>query len=158
MIDPVTVLRIATLHPKIRKEVEDTINELEANGVRVRIAQALRSMKEQERLYAQGRTRPGKIVTKAKAGLSYHNYGLAIDFCLLHADGTVSWSLTEDLDKDGIKDWDEVQAAFEKKGYYLGENFGDNPHIEKSFGLDERECLALHTAGKVDAEGYIIIA
>jgi peptidoglycan L-alanyl-D-glutamate endopeptidase CwlK len=30
-------------------------------------------------LYAIGRTKPGKKVTKAKGGTSYHNYGLAFD-------------------------------------------------------------------------------
>ena len=39
-----------------------------------------RSYKEQSLLYAQGRTAPGRIVTKAKAGQSAHNYGIAMDF------------------------------------------------------------------------------
>ena len=39
-----------------------------------------RSIPEQARLYAQGRTVPGPIVTKAPPGLSFHNYGLATDW------------------------------------------------------------------------------
>lgn len=39
----------------------------------------LRSLQEQADLYAQGRTKPGKIVTMAKPGQSAHNHGLAID-------------------------------------------------------------------------------
>jgi len=37
-------------------------------------------MEEQAMLYAQGRSRPGKILTQAKPGQSYHNYGLAFDW------------------------------------------------------------------------------
>lgn len=157
MIDAITEKRILLLHPWIRVETREAILEVEANGVKSRIVQGLRTFPEQDGLFAIGRTKPGKRVTNAPGGLSYHNYGLAIDFCLLHADGTISWSLTEDLDKDNKKDWDEVQAAFSKRGFYLGENFGDNPHCEKSFGLSVRECLALHKAGKVDEHGYILI-
>lgn len=40
-----------------------------------------RSCSEQAALYAQGRTKPGKVVTNARPGFSAHNYGLAIDFC-----------------------------------------------------------------------------
>ena len=32
---------------------------------------------------AQGRTKPGKIVTNSPGGKSWHNYGLGVDFCLL---------------------------------------------------------------------------
>jgi hypothetical protein len=32
-------------------------------------------------LWCQGRTKEGKIVTFAKAGESYHNFGLAVDLC-----------------------------------------------------------------------------
>ncbi len=39
-----------------------------------------RSFEEQAAIYAQGRTIPGPIRTKAQAGLSYHNYGLATDW------------------------------------------------------------------------------
>lgn len=38
-----------------------------------------RTYAEQNTLYTQGRTRPGKIVTNAKGGQSNHNFGIAID-------------------------------------------------------------------------------
>lgn len=38
-----------------------------------------RSFKEQEELYAKGRTAPGPIVTKAPPGASWHNFGVACD-------------------------------------------------------------------------------
>lgn len=39
-----------------------------------------RSVEEQNGLFAQGRTKPGKIVTNAKGGQSLHNFGCAVDF------------------------------------------------------------------------------
>ncbi len=39
-----------------------------------------RSRSEQNRLYAKGRTKPGRIVTNARFGFSNHNFGIALDF------------------------------------------------------------------------------
>src|SRR3990167_7492221 len=42
-------------------------------GITVLITCTYRSNKEQEALYAQGRTKPGRIVTRARGGQSKHN-------------------------------------------------------------------------------------
>ncbi len=39
-----------------------------------------RTWAEQDALYAQGRTRPGQVVTRARGGQSNHNFGIAGDF------------------------------------------------------------------------------
>jgi len=85
-MDKVTQDRIKLLHPKVRDEVSKIVNE--ANNLltkhsQIRIVQGLRTIEEQNDLYAQGRTKQGKKVTNAKGGSSFHNYGLAVDFCLL---------------------------------------------------------------------------
>lgn len=160
MRDMITRDRVEKLHPKIRTEVVAAIDEAEANltpGTKVRVSQGLRTFPEQDAIYAQGRTRPGYVVTKAKGGQSFHNYGLAVDFCIIHPDGSLSYSIYEDMDKDGVKDWDEIQLAFSKRGFALGERFNDNPHVDKVFGLTWQQCLELHSTGKVDANGYILI-
>jgi peptidoglycan L-alanyl-D-glutamate endopeptidase CwlK len=48
--------------------------------VDVLITNTLRTSAEQAELYAQGRSKPGKVVTWAKPGSSAHNFGLAFDF------------------------------------------------------------------------------
>ena len=81
-MDKITEERIKLLHPKVKDEVFSIIeeaNKLLIPGVEVRIVQGLRTIDEQNALYAQGRTKPGKKVTNAKGGQSYHNYGLAVD-------------------------------------------------------------------------------
>lgn len=175
MKDSASIQRVSKLHPKIRQEVIAIIDAIEMNGVEIRIVQGYRSFEEQNNIYAQGRTqaqlnlvglnstiaRPDlPQVSKAYAGQSYHNYGLAIDFCLHHKDGTISWDLTEDLDKDGKKDWMEVVEAFGIKGYSWGgywKSGKDNPHLEKTFGLTFQQLLSLRKSGNVDNEGYVKI-
>jgi len=130
--DKVTQDRINKLHPIWREQVREAIaeaNENLADNVQVRIVQGLRTFAEQDALYAQGRTTPGPRVTKAKAGASLHNYGLAIDFCLLIGNKTISWDMKKDFDNDKQADWIEVVRAFTKRGYLWGASFGDNPHI-----------------------------
>jgi peptidoglycan L-alanyl-D-glutamate endopeptidase CwlK len=50
----------------------------------------LRSPEEQDDLYAQGRTKPGPIVTNARAWQSWHQFGRAIDSVPLRA-GKALW-------------------------------------------------------------------
>lgn len=48
-------------------------------GLETDIGSGRRDNSTQARLYAQGRTAPGPIVTNAPPGSSYHNYGAAVD-------------------------------------------------------------------------------
>jgi peptidoglycan LD-endopeptidase CwlK len=146
MRDAVSIPRVKRLHPKVVNEVFETIGQIEASWpltVAIRIVQGLRTIKEQNDLYAQGRTKPGKKVTNAKGGSSFHNYGLALDFALLFdKDGngsyeTLSWD-------ERHPHWQEVVKAFEAKGWFWGGKFStihDAPHLQKTFGLSWQKCL-----------------
>ena len=158
-IDKPSVKKIMTLHPKIRFEVLHIFKECYKQNLKIRIVQGYRTFAEQDELYAQGRTKPGPVVTKSRGGMSNHCYGLSIDFCLLKSDGSISWSLTEDLNDDGNKDWMQVVNIFKEFNYSWGGDwkFKDNPHIEKTFGQGIRTLLNLHNTKKVDDNGYVII-
>jgi peptidoglycan L-alanyl-D-glutamate endopeptidase CwlK len=52
------------------------------NGVTAKIIGGTRTYAEQDNLYAQGRTKPGAIVTNARGGYSNHNFGIAFDIGL----------------------------------------------------------------------------
>lgn len=54
--------------------------ELYPNDPQPFLTCTFRSNEEQTELYAQGRTKPGKIVTQAKAGQSAHNYNPSFAF------------------------------------------------------------------------------
>lgn len=116
-----------------------------ACGVPIVITQGLRTIAEQDALYAQGRTKSGSIVTNARGGYSYHNFGVAIDFALLLPNGGVSWDTKRDGDGDGIADWDEVVAQAKRIGWDWGgdwRSFTDLPHFEMTFGLSTADYRA----------------
>lgn len=154
MRDKVSIARVNLLHPAVRQEVITLIDQIEKDlpcSIAVRIVQGLRTIDEQNALYAQGRTKPGKIVTNAKGGSSYHNYGLAIDFAILvdrDGNGTfdeVSWDIKKDNDKDGTADWLEVVKVFEAAGWEWGGKFSslkDYPHLQKTFGYKWQALIA----------------
>ena len=162
MKDQITLDRIKLLHPKVRDEAFDIYDEIcEALKGRAfcRFSYTLRTFAEQDAIYAQGRTKPGKIVSNAKKGLSYHNYGLAIDIVLILDGRTASWEQKIDFDGDGKADWMEVVSIFKSFGWEWGGNwkFVDAPHFQKTFGYSVRQLLALHQAGKVDEHGFVKI-
>lgn len=138
-MDNITLKRIALLHPLLRAEAhlmyEDMCHALIGRAT-PRFSHTLRTIKEQDELYQIGRTKPGKIVTNAKGGQSYHNFGLAIDLVLIIDGKDASWDITTDFDGDRISDWLECVSIFKKYGYEWGGEwkFKDAPHFQKTFG------------------------
>ena len=80
-----TLKNIDTLEVRFQRQVRGWVNEMVASKITPLIYCGRRTMEEQAALYAKGRTKPCKIVTKAKPGQSYHNYGLAFDLVPLKA-------------------------------------------------------------------------
>ncbi len=68
------------LREPFRSKAKEWAAKCEAEGLDILVYCTLRTPAEQDALYAQGRTKPGPIVTYAKAGSSAHNFGLALDF------------------------------------------------------------------------------
>lgn len=168
-MDKITLDRIQLLHPLLRDEARELYSEIckELKGRAIcRFSHTLRTFKEQDDLYSQGRTRPGKIVTNAKGGDSYHNYGLAIDIVLLvdrDGNGTfesASWETNVDFDGDGIADWQEVVQIFKRYGWEWGGEwrFKDNPHFQKTFGKSIIELKRLYnTNKKIQRTDYVLL-
>lgn len=134
MKDNISQARLLALHPRAREDFRMFIEDAEAGlNIKLRIAQGMRTMAEQQALYNKGRTTAGAKVTNAKAGSSYHNYGLAIDLVVM--DGAkADWNydmkkLTPYADKHEIK-WGGNWRTFK-----------DTPHFEKTFGIEWREML-----------------
>lgn len=84
----------------------------------------------------------GDIVTNSQAGQSYHNYGLAFDFCL-QINGQNSWAVD--------KNWMTVVNCFKKYGFTWGGGFTsipDSPHLQMTFNKSWSDLLTLYQAGK----------
>lgn len=131
--------RIRGLHPVLMAGATALIERSYVRGISILITQGMRTIAEQNALYAQGRSKPGPIVTNAKGGTSYHNYGLAFDFALLLPDGqTISWDMNRDGDKDKTADWREVVQEAKELGLEWGgdwTSFKDYSHLQMTFGL-----------------------
>ena len=81
-----------SLVPKAKQKLLEWYKACIAAKLRIIITQGFRSIEYQNGVYAQGRTKPGKIVTVCKGGQSPHNYGFAWDFAPLEPNGTINWS------------------------------------------------------------------
>ena len=115
------------------------VNEAARKGIRVVITDDFRSAKDQDALYAQGRSTDGNVVTNARGGESYHNYGLAIDFALAAPEGEqLIWDMDYDGNGNSKSDWKEVVEIAKNLGFEWGGDwakFKDYPHLQMSFGL-----------------------
>ncbi len=163
-MDKITLERIKTAHPKIRKQLEEIYTEIcsRLTGRSMcRFAFVYRTNEEQDALYAQGRTTKGKVVTNARGGQSYHNYGLAVDIVLItDTDGngsfeTASWDRFKDFDGDGKSDWAEVVYVFKMFGWEWGgdwRRFPDYPHFQKPMGYTIADLMKMSK----DSTGYVV--
>jgi len=131
----ITKAKILTLSPDFQKRVHDWFEECVKAGLVPYVYEGFRTIQRQKELYAIGRTSPGKIVTQADAGQSFHNYGLAID-----------WVPLQRVDKatDMYEAaWSDVNAY--KHGQVLAEKYGmralswELPHLEDARFSDWRE-------------------
>lgn len=120
---------IKELHPYVMRKAEKLISECAKAGINIIVTETYRSISEQDALYAQGRTKPGKVVTNAKGGQSYHNYRLAFDIVPL-IDGKAAWSRLDLFDNVG-----EIGKGL---GLEWGGDFKtikDRPHFQYTQGL-----------------------
>jgi hypothetical protein len=136
---------------EFRKKLGQFAEALTARGMDALITDAFRTFKEQDILFAQGRTTKGNIVTNAKGGESNHNYGMAVDMYPV-IDGKVF----TDPKPANKKRFAEIQQAIIDEATRLGlisgvtfGKLGDKPHVqllaEDAFNA-KRKCLPIFTA------------
>ncbi|WP_041581065.1 M15 family metallopeptidase [Bacillus sp. 1NLA3E] len=126
------------LNPVVEERSNHLIEKAAAKGISIVITDGFRSVSEQNLLYEQGRTTEGNIVTNAKGGESYHNFGLAVDFAIKLPSGEVIWDRQYDGNGNSVADWTEVVAIAKKLGFDWGgdwKSFKDYPHLQMDFGL-----------------------
>lgn len=159
-MDKITIDRISKLHPLVRMEMQriiETCNSKLTGRAKVRISQGLRTFAEQDKIYAQGRTLPGKIVTNAKGNQSIHCFGFAVDIVLIIDGKEASWDTIKDWDGDSTSDWNECVKVFKSYGWAWGGDFKgkfkDMPHFDK-VGFNDWKILSTK---KLDKNNYIII-
>jgi peptidoglycan L-alanyl-D-glutamate endopeptidase CwlK len=115
------------LYPPFLAKLQAMLDELLAQGAGYWVISGFRSYQEQTELYAQGRAKPGAVVTNARAGQSSHNFGIAAD-------------LVRDsyIDRAGIQpdyrpaSYDILGPAAARHGLVWGGTwqFKDLPHVQ----------------------------
>lgn len=111
------------LRPLVKRKQAELISLATKAGFPIRATSGFRSANEQNALYAQGRTKPGPIVTNAKGGQSLHNHGVAFDVCFISK-----------TPYDGP--WEELGKLGESIGLEWGGRwpaFVDKPHFQLMF-------------------------
>lgn len=116
------------LYPPFKEKYLQLLTNCQKRGATYYAISGLRSIPEQTELYAQGRTKPGKIVTNAKPGTSAHNYSIATDSCR-----------DADLTRAGLQpDWDmpsylilaEEAVKLGLESAYYWASFKEGPHVQ----------------------------
>ena len=146
MIDARSEKNIATLHPKVQGSFRKCLLALQEyfkeKGITPKYIAGNRTWAEQDAIYAQGRTKPGPIVSKARGGESRHNFGLAVDVGLFTPDGKY---LADSSFYDHIGRIVALQPELEWGGTW---KFVDTPHIEYRTGKTLAQLRELHAKGK----------
>ena len=128
-LDPHRLARLRGCHPALKTRVAALVDALARQGLDLVLTQGVRSVAQQQALYAQGRSKPGKIVTNCDGVRAASNhqpkadgYGYAVD---------VAWRTNGQITWEGP--WDTFGRLAETQGLTWGgawTRFPDRPHIE----------------------------
>lgn len=126
---------VSQLHPTLQKKVVKLQQECKKQGIKIKIGECVRTVAEQNALYAKGRNGvPGPIVTKAK-GTDYrsmHQWGVAFDI-FLDMDVDKDGKKSDDVFNNATKLFDKVGAIGKKLGLEWGgdwKSIKDLPHFQ----------------------------
>lgn len=137
--------KLSAVHPELATRVKLIADKL---TFPISVVQGMRTFAEQDALFAQGRSKPGKRVTNARGGYSMHNYGLAVDLAPL-VGSKIDWN---DLDK-----FHEIGDVAKSVGLEWGgdwHSFPDEPHVQMpgwTLTSKNNQPLAFKNRGGLDA-------
>lgn len=121
------------LRPLVAAKARELLARCHAEGIDLLVTKTYRDAEAQAKLFAQGRTAPGKTVTRAKPGQSFHNWRVAFDIVPLRH-GKPVW----DTSGEQGALWEKVGALGELVGLeWAGRwrRFRELPHFQFTGGL-----------------------
>lgn len=124
-MDNVSEVRLQDVHSQLARLIQQMAEMLALEKINLRVTQGLRSWNEQDKLFQQGRTMSGPVVTKAQPGHSWHNFGLAVDVVPLEPTGP-DWNTQHPR-------WQRVVTVGDSLGLVSGaqfRSFPDYPHFQ----------------------------
>ena len=135
-MDSISTQRGLLLYPELWRRWVIVEAGLTEAGFISRIVRGLASASDQTALWQKGRNPDGSyidpihhtgVVTYAKAGQSYHNYGLALDWVPMTPGGLPIWDAAHPAYAKGIE-LAEAQGLFSGACWHLEKK--DTPHIQ----------------------------
>lgn len=134
-----------SINPTLLEKTHNLIQDCKKEGLNVFIVESLRSYERQEKLYSIGRVNKGNIVTNARGGYSWHNFGLAVDIVFLDKNGAItkdSW--------DNKHNWKRLGELGKKQGLTWGGDFRvirDYPHFQLNIVETLKDCRDFYKSG-----------
>jgi len=150
-LDERSIKNVSTLHLKVQNIFSSWIAECQilakAFNYEYKAISGNRTWDEQAKLYAQGRTAPGKIITNARPGYSNHNFGIAVDMGVFK-----NGKYLDENSPDESEAFHRKAAEIAKK-YNIAwggdwTSFKDYPHFEYKTGKTLSEMRQLISEGK----------
>lgn len=140
-VDKLTSERLKSVYPDLERRALLVYEGMEILGFPMKCAEGLRSFEDQSKAYAQGRTAPGKKITRAVAGDSLHQYGAALDSCFKgsvpYPEDPVLWAKFGQIAKNHGFEWGGLWPARKR----------DQPHIQLTYGLSLEKIKQIYQAG-----------
>lgn len=135
MLDPTKPNRdLQLLSPWVKQRVDVALRMMSDMGIKMAVFEGYRAPQRCDWLYEQGRSRPGNIVTKAKAWQSWHCFSTAVD--LVFFDGkNWDWKQASDFAKPVI--------VMKQLGFTAGADWADYPHFQIDGGFSTAEAKAI---------------
>jgi peptidoglycan L-alanyl-D-glutamate endopeptidase CwlK len=127
-LNEISEQRLAEVHPHLARIIRILASDMEVNyNEPIQVEQAFRNWATQEKLWESGRTAPGPVVTHARPGHSWHEFGLAVDVCPLSLLSKPNWDYNSPL-------WLRLGALGKSLGLFWGGDFvhcsPDRPHFQ----------------------------
>jgi peptidoglycan LD-endopeptidase CwlK len=127
-LDANSMSRLQLVMPSLAAKIIQMHDILESDPqpIKLIVIAGMRTWAQQDALYAQGRTVPGKIVTDARGGESWHNMGCAADCAPEVIDGTIDWNPSH-------PQWKRMEAVGMSLGLTSGATWVrlvDAPHFQ----------------------------
>jgi len=117
------------LAPPVKQRAEAFVEATKLKGIDLLVTSTYRDHESQAALFAQGRTTPGRVVTNAKPGQSWHNHRCALDVVPL-VNGKAIW------DDNAL--WMQIGKIGESCGLEWAGNwktFKEFPHFQYTGGM-----------------------
>lgn len=145
---------IDKLHKGVQPYAARLVEECEKQGLKIKITDTLRTKAEQDSLYAQGRTKPGSIVTNARYPQSNHCWGIAFDFCRNDGKGAFDdndgfFTKVGKVGKSIGLEWGGDWTSFKDKPHFEYGGFGKWRTLQGKYGTPEKFLGTSQGSGSV---------